>query len=194
VQGDPGGSAKGAVTGVDLVRAVPEIERARLFDEWMRPQRIGDYVVSPLTPTPALVGGWFICRTHGGQGYGRDEIDALRALRPHLLRAVQVRLRLGQTADAARGALAALDLVEQAVVLVDADASVVHANRAADTALACGDGIDTRRSVLACDRADDTAALRRLVGEASHGVNGAAAGGTLTVRRRSAQALRPDGG
>ena len=69
--------------------------------------------------------------------------------------------------SAARDALAALDLVEQAVLLVDAGAAIVHANRAAEVALRGGDGMSARHSVLACDRADDTATLRRLVGEAS---------------------------
>ena len=79
-----------------------------------------------------------------------------------------------------RGALAALDRIEQGVVLVDAGAAVVHANRAAEAALGRGDGLTASRSVLACDRADDTAMLRRLVGEASAAPAGRP-GGPLAV-------------
>ena len=94
-----------------------------------------------------------------------------------------MRLRLDGAVSVARDALAALDLVEQAVLLVDTGATVVHANRAADVALRRGGGVMARHSVLACDRADDTARLRRLVGEASEApIPGP--GGTLAVRRR----------
>ena len=95
-----------------------------------------------------------------------------------------MRLRLDGAVSVARDALAALDLVEQAVLLVDAGAVVVHANRAADVALRRGDGVTARHSVLACDRADDSATLHRLVGEASAAPAGRP-GGTLAVGRRS---------
>ena len=105
-------------------------------------------------------------------------------MRPHLVRAVQVRLRLDGAVSAAKHALAALDLVGQGVLLVDEGAGVVHATRAAEAALGQADGVRATRSVLACDRADDTARLRRLVGEASaRPVPGS--GGAMAVRRRS---------
>ena len=120
-----------------------------------------------LAPSPSLIGGVFIPRSRRDVAYGGDEVAVLRALQPHLLRVVQARLRLKQADNAARHALDALDRVQQAVLLVDAGATVVHANRAADTALRRGDGVTARHSVLACDRADDSATLHRLVGEAS---------------------------
>ncbi len=107
----------------------------------------------------------------------------MELLQPNLLRALQVRLRLNGAASLARDALAALDLVDQGVLLVDASAGVVHANRVAEAALGAGDGVGARHSALACDRPDDTATLRRLVGAVS--ASPAATGGTLAVRRRS---------
>jgi DNA-binding CsgD family transcriptional regulator len=178
------GLAAGAVTAADLARSAPGLVATRFHAEWLRPQRMDDFIIAPLAPSPSLVGGLFITRSRCGQVFDGDEIAALRALRPHLLRVVQARLRLEQADGVARLALDALDLMHQAVVLVDASATIVHANLAAEAALARGDGICAARSVLGCDRADDTATLRRLIGEASTAPAGRP-GGMLAAKRRS---------
>ena len=156
-----------------------------LYEGWLLPRRMDQSLRAHMKPDPSSIAMLALARTAKAKPFGADAIDALRRLQPYLLRAVQVRQRLCGITDLAADALAALDLMDQGVVLVDAEASVVHANRAAEAAIARGDGIGTARTVLACDRADDTGILRRLVGEASRGVNGGAAGGTLAVRRRS---------
>ena len=176
--------ASGALTAEEMALAVPRIERSRFYDEWLRPQRCMDFVAAPLTPRPGTVGGIFVGRLGPAGQYGDGERGALRLLRPHLLRAIQARLRLNGAVAAARDALAALDGIDHGVVLVDAESSVVHANRAADASLRRGDGLGAARGVLACDHADDTATLRRLVGAASaRGMEGS--GGPMAVRRRS---------
>lgn len=177
------GVERGGLAGDEVAQAAPDLERSRFHAEWRMPQRMLDMIAVPLAPSPSLVGGLFIARTRRGDGYGDRELDALRALRPHLLRAVQVRQRLQHLECAARDVLAALELVEQGVVLVDSRAVIVHANSAASAVLGSGDGIGTTRAVLTCDGAEDTRRLHRLVGEAATDANGA--GGPLAVRRRS---------
>jgi DNA-binding CsgD family transcriptional regulator len=175
---------RGALTADELALAAPDFQRSRFRDEWQRPQRFLDFIMAPLAPGPSLVGGLVVARPRRANGYGGRELDALRPLRPHLSRAVQVRRRLDGAAGVARDALAALDRIHQAVLLVDAGATVMHANPTAEAALESADGLRAARSVLGCDHADDTARLRRLVGEASAApVPGP--GGTLAVRRRS---------
>jgi PAS domain-containing protein len=177
------GAALGAVTGDHLAAAAPDFERSRFYGEWLRAQNLLDMIAAPLVPSPAVVGGLFIGRPRAAGGFGAGDLDALRLLRPHLVRAVQACLRLNGAMSLARNALAALDLVGQGVLLVDAGSGVVHANRAAEAALGQGDGLTAAHSALACDRADDTARLRRLVGEASAPLP--EPGGRLAVRRRS---------
>ena len=91
-----------------------------------------------LAPSADLIGGLFLARTTRSSPFTDDALAALRSLQPHLGRAVQVRLRLEVASSARRQALEALDLVEQAVLLVDANAAVRHANRAAEALLRSG--------------------------------------------------------
>jgi hypothetical protein len=172
------------MTGDQQALAAPNFERSCFHAEWLRAQNALDCVTVLLNPTPSVVGGLNIGRPRRGDSYGEREFAGLRALQPHLLRACQARLRLEDAASVATGALAALDRIDQGVLLVDAKAAVVHANRAAEATLGRSDGLTVTRSVLACDQADDTATLRRLVGEAA--VRGPErSGGRMAVRRRS---------
>ena len=175
---------RGALTGAEVAQAAADFHRSRFHDEWLRAQNVMDYITAPLAPTPAMSGGLNIGRPRRGNSYGEREVAGLCALRPHLLRACQARLRLDEAAETASGALAALDRVEQGVVLVDARAAVVHANRAADALLSESDGLGAPRAALACDHPDDTAALRQLVGQAS-ARSTEESGRPLAVRRRS---------
>jgi DNA-binding CsgD family transcriptional regulator len=175
---------RGALTGNEVALASPDFHRSRFHAEWLRGQDVLDYITAPLAPTPSMSGGLNIGRPRRGDGCGERELAGLRALRPHLLRACQARLRLEDAASVAAGALAALDRIDQGVVLVDAGAAVVHANRTAAAALGRSDGLAMTRSALACDHADDTTTLRRLVGEAS-GRRSDRSGGAVAVRRRS---------
>jgi hypothetical protein len=118
----------GVLTEDELVSAAPGFGRSRFHGEWLQPQRLLNYLAAPLAPSTSVIGALFIGQAGRAKGYGDRELDGLRALRPHLVRAVQVRLRLDGAASAAEDALAALDLVGQGVLLVDEGAGVVHAN------------------------------------------------------------------
>jgi DNA-binding CsgD family transcriptional regulator len=113
--------------------------------------------------------------------FNQTAIDALGSLRPHVLRAEQVRQRLNGAKALVRDAMAALDHIAQAVMLVDSGAAVMHANRTAEVALGSGDGLRSNRAGLVCEHVDDTAKLRRLIGQAP----ATALGGMLAVRRSS---------
>jgi DNA-binding CsgD family transcriptional regulator len=175
---------RGALTGSEIAITATDFVRSRFHEEWLRAQRIGDYIAAPLVAAPTAQGALNIGRRQNRHGFGSREVDALRLLRPHLLRACQARLRLEDAQHQASGALAALDRIEQGVILVDAHAAVVHANRAADAMLTRNDGLVAARAILACDHPDDTAALRRAIGTASERRT-EGSGGSLALRRRS---------
>ena len=89
--------AAGALSAADYVaRLAPGFTATRFHAEWLRPQRIDDYVIAPLAPTPSLIGGVFVPRSRRHVAYDGDEVAVLRALQPHLLRVVQARLRLSR--------------------------------------------------------------------------------------------------
>jgi PAS domain-containing protein len=143
------------------------IGNTKLYAEWLQPQQMDHGLTAPLLDATSFAGGLFITRPAEAGPFEDDQIVTLAALQPHLLRAVQVRLQAVETAK--QQALESLDRLEQGVLLVDAQAALLHANRAAALVLGGGQGLMTGRGVLACDHADDTARLRRLIGEASTG-------------------------
>ena len=161
------------------------LEDTRFYAEWLRPQRFQHVLIALLAPSAKLVGGLFLARRTGSSPFTHNARAALRRLQPHLGHAVQVRLRLEAASSAERQALEALDVVEQAVLLVDANAAVRHANCAAEALLRSGE-LKAVANALTCDHPDDTRALRKVVGEASTGQDDAD-GATLAVRRRSGQ-------
>ena len=173
-----------ALTGDEVAVVAADFARSRFYEEWLRAQRITDYVAAPMVASPTAQGALNIGRRRPRAAYGDREVEALRLIRPHLLRACQARLRLEDAHAEAAGAFAALDRIDHGVVLVDPHGGVVHANRAADGLLSRGDGLVARHATLACDHAEDGAALRRAIGEAStRRTEGS--GGSLAVRRRS---------
>jgi DNA-binding CsgD family transcriptional regulator len=169
----------------EIARRDGLVEETQFYSEWLRPQHFEHVLMALLAPSDSLIGGLFLARTTRASPFAADELAALRSLQPHLGRAVQVRLRLETATNAGRQALEALDLVEQALLLVDANAVVRHANCSAEALLRSG-GLRAVANALTCDHPDDTRALRRLVGAASTG-QGDADCGTLAVRRRSGQ-------
>jgi DNA-binding NarL/FixJ family response regulator len=117
--------------------------------------------------------------------FGAQSLDLLRQLIPHLQRATQVALKMADL-DALRGAgLEALDCLSEGVVLADANARVVFANRAAEAMLARADGIGVHASGLRAASSTQTTALRRLITLSARRENVAAAGGSLLLERPS---------
>ena len=177
-------AVSGAFTGEYLVAAAPDYERSRFRDEWLRPQDVLDMIAAPFLATSAVAGGLYIGRPQAGSCFGTSELGVLRTISPHLAHAVHARLRLDGVASVATAALAALDALNEPILLVDESSAIVHANLAAEAALYRKDGLGTTRSVLACDHADDTATLRQLVGKASARTP-LRPGEPLAVQRRS---------
>jgi PAS domain-containing protein len=117
----------------------------------------------------------------------------MRALVPHVMRAVTIEQRLGGLALERAGVAEALDRLPTGVLLLDERGRVTFANRTAEDLLRRGDGlaIDRERQLCA-SRPADGAALRRTVAGACatgaalrHDGGGLAAGGVLLVARPS---------
>lgn len=114
----------------------------------------------------------------------QPDIDALRGLLPHLRQALDVQLRLKSAAGNATGLMEAFDRFSDGVILLDREARVVFANRAASALLGCDDlrvvdGELCPGSALAADRLGRT--IARMLGD--DGDDGSAAGGEVLVPR-----------
>jgi DNA-binding CsgD family transcriptional regulator len=105
----------------------------------------------------------------------------LSALAPHVKRATQISARLADAAALERAKTTALDRIDHGVMIVDGNARVLYANRAAESIIARGDGMIVSARVLRGATTTDTQRLHALIADAISG----ASGGTMRVARPS---------
>lgn len=146
--------------------------RSRFYGEWCRPSGFEHAMQGMPFRDAGGSGVLALCRGVGGEAFDAAEVAVLAALMPHVARALRVQQRL-HAASLARDAMAdALDRVPQAVLLVDARARVVHANRSAAALLRAPGGLDADAAGLRADRPAQTRALHALVARASAAPDG----------------------
>ena len=112
------------------------------------------------------------------------EVRLFAALIPHLQRAAQLQQRFAGLDGPPEGSAEILDRLLQGVLLVDADARVIFANRAAEALVRTGRGLLLGRDGLRAEIPAETQRLRRLITDCAkpRGELGGA-GGRLPVSR-----------
>lgn len=127
---------------------------------------------------PGLIAGVGVHRPRGARRFEPRDVSGVRALLPHLQRALQLRARLG-TASGEIG-LAALDALAFGAAVCDAAGRVMFANVAAEAAARAGAGLvlGDARSPIGAARPEEGGQLRALVRDAAAG--GAGGGLALT--------------
>lgn len=132
-------------------------------------------------------------RADDAEPFGEAERRRLRALLPHLQRALELRARLGQESQANWATRAALEALPVGVAIVDAGLRIHFMNRASQRDLAHPDaGLRALRSgphagsgvYLAAQAKDEAASLRRLVASATSG----GGGGSMRIVNRDMSA------
>ncbi|MDI4234587.1 helix-turn-helix transcriptional regulator [Bradyrhizobium sp. Arg237L] len=153
----------GSVAPTSALLPDREYARTTFYNEGVRP--LGAFhglLVSPLR-TPQRFVHLSTGRRLGRQDFDADDIAALRTLVPHLVTALNVAHKLAAAELRAAGARAALDRLEVSVILVDAAARILFANRSAEAILSGNDGLGVDRDgVRACSR-NITRVLHRLI-------------------------------
>jgi DNA-binding CsgD family transcriptional regulator len=160
--------------------------RTEIFNEWYKPQgaealmRTNLLIESPVS-TVVTVG-----RRYSEGDFGTSEIRLFAALIPHLQRAVQLQLRLAGVEGPPTGTAEMLNRLVQGVLLVDAGARVIFANRAAERMLRAGGGVALGRDGLRAETAGETRLLRRIIADCAEPRDElAGAGGRLRVSREN---------
>jgi DNA-binding CsgD family transcriptional regulator/PAS domain-containing protein len=123
------------------ITPLAEFWNLRYYREILEPRGLIDAVFVTLAREPQLV-GYLAMNRHVSVGDVRPhELQGLRLLAPHLRRAVTISnfFDLQSVENKTFGSV--LDSISCAVVLVDEDLGVVHANRAAAAMLAAGEPI-----------------------------------------------------
>ena len=162
-----------------------QLRRTEFYNDWVRPQDYGDCAMVKLFRDTTRSGILCIAAPERLEAFGLQSLQLLQHLTPHLQRAARVTLRLADLAALRSAGLDTLDSLSEGVVLTDASARVLFANRAAEAMFARSDGIGVDRSGLCAASATHTMALRRLIAVSARPGEAAEPGGSLLLDRPS---------
>ncbi|HEV7735335.1 MAG TPA: helix-turn-helix transcriptional regulator [Candidatus Binatia bacterium] len=176
----------GAVLRAEDVCNDAALLRTEYWSDWLRPQDLGAGGFGILA-SPG--GGLLILSVARARRIGRlesDEIGLLRAVLPHLQRAIEVQERLERLQADGEAAVVALDHLPSGVILLDECGQPLLINRRARALLDAGDGLSVSRDGLHGLDGDTTARLRRMIGAAVDTGRGQAmdGGDALSLPRR----------
>lgn len=168
---------------------VPDAEylRSTYYNEMGR--RIDQYygqagLMIRSSSTLAVIGA---VRNRAAGPCGAWETALLRALMPHLARALRMHQQFARLDAQASALMESLDRLARGIVLLDGRGRVLRANQAAERMSGQSDGLClSSRGLRAADAAESTA-LQRLILEAAQTAsgNGLSSGGTMTISRPS---------
>jgi len=139
------------------------VQRSRYYNEWVRPQGVIDALNLTVLRQRDRMGSLAMSRHERDGAFTDRDIAILRLLAPHIRRAVAISDVLDMQAVTAGTFEASLDLIATGVVLVDADARVIHANRAARAMLTARSPIRSERGELRTNLPETTAALKAAI-------------------------------
>jgi DNA-binding CsgD family transcriptional regulator len=108
-----------------------QFERTDFYNEIVRPAG-GFHALGVGHRMPTLSSFFAVCRPRQAGDFDADDVALMQTLSPHFDTALRVRQRLGAADLAAKGAWAALDRLHTGVVVADAAAKVVYANKTAE--------------------------------------------------------------
>ena len=116
----------------------------------------------------------------------QEQVDLARRLAPHLHRAAEINLRLGEARLREASWAEAVETLSHGVMIVSGEGKVLFLNGSAKAILGDADGIGSDGTGLRAADRQDSAALRRLIATAATVVTDfAATGGMLALQRPS---------
>jgi DNA-binding CsgD family transcriptional regulator len=145
--------------------SAPFVRDSEFLNEWLRPRvGVGHNLASCIASTDSYSIHLSPLRDSRRVEYGDDDVRLMRALVPHVMRAVSIEQRLGGVTLERAGLSEALDRIATGVLLLDERGRVTLFNRAAGDLLRRGDGLAIDRAQqLVAARPLDTAVLRRVI-------------------------------
>lgn len=162
------------------------IERSAFYQEWARPQGLHEIAAIKFLHETGTF-GVLVCapKESSCRKTAADAPRLLQRLAPHLQRAMRVHLRMHQLCAENQAALDALDLLTSAVFIVDAQAHIQFANRAAEEVLRQSDGVMAGPNGMRAFQSTQTIELHALVARAAGIGQEVAVGGAMTIERPS---------
>lgn len=156
--------------------------QSEFVQDWVRPQHIHTVAFANVMREDGVSCILGALR-HSRSDYTEDELDVLRVLLPHLRNAIRVQRRTADLVASEPGPCDALDALAHGVLIVDGDARVIFANRAAEALLGAVNGLRSCHDGLSAPSLATTHALRALIGRAANGDAHVRSGGALLIAR-----------
>jgi DNA-binding CsgD family transcriptional regulator len=139
----------------------------RFYKEWVAPNGWHDAAITTLTKTPTRVSALTLPRRAARAQFTPRDLGRLRLLAPHMSRSVTIAYMLDDRALRDDMLSATLDLLAVWIVLVDAEARIVHANRAGARHLDEAQAVRRSGDHLSARDPAAAAALRNAVAKAT---------------------------
>jgi DNA-binding CsgD family transcriptional regulator len=140
-----------------------EFVQSRFYQEWAQPQDFFDVAGMAFLRRPDLRAHVSVYTPSTRPRVGPRDVATMTELSPHVRRAVTISDLLEMKSIAAETSQSALDLVGVAILLVDAECHLVHANRAGETMLAAGSPLLADKARVRAADPRTTAALAAAV-------------------------------
>ncbi|KKB12438.1 hypothetical protein VE25_07785 [Devosia geojensis] len=138
----------------------------RYYAEWGGPQGLDDGMAFMVARDATTLGSIGMGRHRSMGLVTQDDVDNALLFIPHVQRSVAISRLMDIRAMTATTLEAVLDRVTAAIVLVDADLRIVHANRAAEALFAAGNPIQSAGGRLQVRTGPAMAALAEAVAQA----------------------------
>jgi PAS domain-containing protein len=146
-----------------MVMPKPELVGSPLYAEWFAPQGFHGVMAAPILARASVSGVVvaFCGKRHGD--FAEGDLDLLAGFAPHLGRALWLRLERERFLAELNANRQILDDSDDAVLLLDNELQVIHANAAATAVLDRGDGLRLRHRRLAARHPDDDSRLQAVL-------------------------------
>lgn len=164
------GSPVGELITIPMFASQNELEQSDFFNEWLRPQGMDGVLAANITAegsASTLVGVFRPLRL--GE-FNEHERNLFSLLLPHLRRAALYRHMSASLELTQASAVEALDRLHVAVVVVDAAAKVLFANRVAEMLLSKANNLRTDGNRLSAATLDATRRLRVAIADCASNV------------------------
>jgi DNA-binding CsgD family transcriptional regulator len=177
----------GTILTERMVMPKEQFLKSEFYNDFLRPQDVHSSLTIYLLRDRrwSIRIGIGLPRKH--DEWTKAQLDFCRMLAPHLQRAVQINLKLGETCVRESGAADALDRLPVGVFLVDSEARPLLVNRMGEQMIADADGLQIDSVGLQAATAEQTKALRTLIAAAAGMPDHCSSGGAISLRRPSAR-------
>lgn len=140
----PAGEVRTLYDAVDLA----DYHRTRFYREWVAPQGWGDWLGAMLIRSQSRLSLLAIARKEQDGPYGRQQVELVRLLMPHLQRAILLGRLLDDHSIERSGLAAVVSRMKIAALLVEPSGRIAHANPPGEAMIAEGAILRERAGTL----------------------------------------------